>query len=620
MPATVSTKAPDRGADPAVASAPEQDTGPDPGRALRIVAEPVRGRLTAAIALAGAAAVVGVAGFALIALALQELLRPEPDGRTVFWLLGGALAGLLGRFGLRAWSFRVSHLASFALEVELRARLAEQLARIPLGEAQRLGSGRAKKVMHDDVRALHAAVADSVPLIGFTVAQPVAALVVLGLLDWRLLLAVLALVPIVMVGMRLAMRDYAETRRAFDDANEAINAAVVEFVQGMPVVRTFDDGTSSFRRFAARVHDFTRATAAWQDESRGAMIYSRALMAPLPALVIILAVGVWLTAAGSMSPATLVAALLVGTLPIEAVVPLMWLTNHLNESKAGAARIAGVLAMPPLPEPARPERPADGSVRFRGVRFAYVPDARPALDGVDLDIPAGTVCALVGPSGSGKSTVARLIPRFWDVDEGEVLVGGVDVRRIPSDVLLRHVSIVFQDPFLVADTVAANIRLARPEADDAEVEAAARAAQAHDFIVSELPDGYETAVGERGARLSGGQRQRITIARAMLAEAPIVVLDEATAFADPENEAAIQDAVAELTRGRTVVVIAHRLSTVVDADQIVVLDSGRVAERGAHEDLLAADGRYARLWEHHQRARTWGLGSTNDSEDAAVTR
>ncbi len=575
--------------------------------ALRLVLAPVRSQLTAAIAAAVLGGVLGVAGFTFLAWSLRALLQTPDDRGAMVWLLLAALAATLVRFALRAWSFRISHLASYELEELLRSDLTEHLARLPLGEVQRLGSGAVKKIVQDDVRALHGLVADATPLAGVAVATPVAATVVMFGTDWRLTLAALAAVPLTMFTMWLASRDHPEQRQRYDAANEAVNAAVVEFAQGMPVVRTFDDGSTTFSRFQWRVTDFTTAIDEWNATSRTPALFTRTFIAPLPTLLAILVVGSLLVGQGTLDVAQLLVFLVIGTSVVEGVTPLMWLNHYVAESRAAAVRIASLLAMPAMLEPLHPQPPVDASISFGGVRFGYGSGAV-ALDGIDLDIPAGTVCALVGPSGSGKSTITRLVARFWDVEAGSVRVGGVDVREIDSQELLRHLALVFQEPFLASDTVAANIRLARPSATDAEVEAAAKAARVHDFVVHELPLGYQTVVGERGGRLSGGQRQRIALARAILADAPIVILDEATAFADPENEALIQDAVAELASGKTVLVIAHRLASVVGADQIVVLDRGRIVERGKHPELIAANGQYARMWRQAERAQGWQLG------------
>ncbi|MFI9362712.1 ABC transporter ATP-binding protein [Kitasatospora sp. NPDC053057] len=583
---------------------------------LVALAPAVRARLGRAAVLGVFGGLAAVAGHLCVALAVGALLGGHRSA-VVGWTVA-ALVALVLAFGARWLAENTAHEASYELEVVLRGRLADALARMPLGEVQKLGSGPIKKIVQDDVKSLHNVVADALPFIGSGVAQPLAALLALGVVQWRLLLAVLLILPIAMVCLSLLSRDYTRQRERYNRANESVNAAVVEFVQGMPVVRTFDDGQVSFRRFSTAVGEFTEAVAGWLATSRASGLLTKLFIVPLPTLLLVAAAAVPMHALGWISDTDLLVGLLIGAMPIEAAAPLMNLTNYINDSKAGAVRIAELLAAPALPEPEHPREPTGSAITLDHVRFSYGPD-RTALDGIDLDIPAGTVCALVGPSGSGKSTIARLIPRFHDVDAGSVRVGGVDVREIRSEVLLRHVALVFQEPFLVTGTVAENIRLARPEATDDEVHAAAEAAAAHEFITTELPDGYETQVGERGARLSGGQRQRITIARAILSEAPIVILDEATAFADPESEAAIQQAVARLTAGRTVLIIAHRLNTITDVDQIAVLDGGRIVERGRHPELVAAQGRYAALWARHEEATRWGLNAvtaTSDLENA----
>ena len=577
------------------------------------IMDPVRGRIRLAMVLSVCSSLAGLLSLGLLAAAVAAAAGGASDSADQSWTpwayMAGVLASTIAAFVLRIASFNTSHYAAFRLETLLRTRLAAHLARIAPGQVQDYGTGALAKVLYDDVRALHVFVADSTPLYARAYAMPVASFAILLWLDWRLAAAAASVIVFGFGVLAFAMRNFREMSDKYNAAREQVSASVVEFVQAMPVVRTFDTGHQTFGRYQRALERYLVVVTEWYRGSAFSARFSIAVLGPLPTLFALVWLGTWLEFEHTLGVSAWLAALLIGAGMAEAMMPMMTLSHMVNRAKLSIVRIGEVLEASAMPEPAAEtgRTPADASVTFENVGFRYG-DGPAALNDVSFRAPACSVTALVGASGSGKTTVTRLVARFWDACSGRVLIGGVDVRDMETDMLMATVSTVFQDAFLFAGSLADNIRLGTKTASMDQVIAAAKAAQVHDFIAG-LPDGYETIAGERGVLLSGGQRQRMTIARAILQDRPIVILDEATAFVDPETEAALLAALSSLMRGRTVIIVAHRLSVIRSADQILVFDAGRLVETGRHEDLVARAGVYARLWECSTRARRWALGA-----------
>ena len=601
----------------------DQPERPPFTQGLRILARlcrPATRQMVVSTLLAVLSTALELVPFITIYLAIVDLVDGTATGGELATLAAVSAVASFLRFQLWSKALEISHLAAFDVMRELRLDVARTLATLPLGWFSRRRSGHVQRVLTDDVQRIEAVLAHAIPELVSALAFWLGASVWLLLADWRLGLAAIVVAPLALFCVWLGQRDSSDHVRRSTAAADDLHAGAAEALRHPHVVRLFD----GHRSITGPVHSaIDRHVAAEQGWSRRYATLGTAFRVLIRAdFVLVLPVGVWLVADGGVAATTFLLVLLLGAGVNQPLERAYQLGFQLSWYSYGGAVIERMLHETALPEPAE-ARSADGQlVEFDRVSFAHEPPT-PTLHDVSFTAEPGTVTALVGPSGAGKSTIVRLLARFWDLDDGSIRIGGTDVRDLTVADLLSRLALVFQDPFLFSDSVADNLRVGKPGATDDELVAACRAARVHDVIAA-LPQGYDPPIGSGGTGLSGGERQRITIARAMLRDAPIVVLDEATAMADPDNEAAIQDAISALVAGRTLIVVAHRLRTIAGADQIVVVDEGTVAEIGTHDELLSTEGRYASMWADMSAAEAIHLGGAERAArpggaDAALT-
>ena len=562
--------------------------------------------------LSALSAVLGLIPYVCVWLAARNVLEGWPGLNGVSglshwgWMAVGTAIGSIVLYFAALMS---THIAAFRTARNIRRTAMAHVMKLPLGFFTGNQSGRLRKLIDDNAGLTEDLLAHKLPDLAGTVVTPIAAIVMLFLFDWRMGLLCLLTMALALLSMCLMMGGKnAGFFHRYQKEIERMSGEAVEYVRGIPVVKIFQQTVYSFKAFYAAIKDYSDLASQYAMSCRVGQTCFLTFINGAFALLIPAAL---LLASGGD-----VRTLLVNFIFYALFAPacgqminrIMYMSEAVMEANEAVGRLDEILGQEPMEEPKVQKRPVNAAVSFHHVTFTYPGTKRPALDDVTFSVRPGQVTALVGPSGGGKTTAASLIPRFWDVDSGSVSVGGVDVREMDTEDLMKQVAFVFQDTRLFKESLLENIRAARPQASREEVLSAAHAAQCDD-ILEKLPDGLDTVVGTKGVYLSGGEQQRIALARAILKDAPIVVLDEATAFADPENEHQIQKAFETLTKNKTVLMIAHRLSTVQDADNILVLSDGKIAEQGSHESLLVKKGVYAAMWEDYQRSAQWKVGN-----------
>ena len=577
-----------------------------------------KGLLISASLLSAVSAVCMLVPYWAVYEILKQLLshgvNPAVSDGTCMMRWGWiAFGGLVGGLVLLYAALMSSHVAAFRILYRLRVRLSEHIGKLPLGYLNNTSTGAIKKTMDQNIEKIEGFIAHTIPDLVNVVATVTVMLVIFFSLDVWLTVVCLA---VVVISLFLQFSNFMGKRARefmsiYYDAQEKMSASAVQYVRGMPVVKIFGQSVRSFRQFNAEIQAYKTFALKCCDTYQNGMIAFIVLLNSMVAFI--LPMGILLLQASPQSLSLAVVWLffiIMGPGMASPVYKLTFLGGNTRDINEGVNRIDRILEKKPVPEPEHPQVPTAYDVEFRHVSFSYENTEQgtrtEALRDVSFIAQQGKLTALVGPSGSGKSTVANLIPRFWDVEQGEICIGGVDIRQIATAKLMDMVSFVFQDTFLFYDTLYENIVVGSPDATKENVIAAAKAAQCHDFI-ERLPQGYETRIGDKGVFLSGGEAQRICVARAILKNAPILVLDEATAFADPENEHKMQMALQSLIKNKTVIVIAHRLSSIISAHQIVVMKDGRIVQCGKHEQLSVIEGVYKNMWDAYTSAYHWTL-------------